>query len=81
MIKMTTVGILLGCSLTFLGGLVRAISTMPGLTNSMSQDTQFWLSVVGQALTGMGNPLAVSVPTKVIYLTHHHYSCANLVNV
>ena len=26
---------------------------------------QFGLSVLGQALTGMGNPLAVSIPTKV----------------
>ena len=29
------------------------------------QTLQFVLSVTGQALTGMGNPLAVSVPTKV----------------
>jgi hypothetical protein len=29
------------------------------------QDVQFYLSVTGQALTGMGNPFAVSLPTKV----------------
>ena len=32
---------------------------------SLFQDTQFWLSVFAQALTGMGNPLAVSLPTKI----------------
>ena len=31
------------------------------------QDVQFYLSLLGQALTGMGNPLAVSLPTKVIW--------------
>jgi hypothetical protein len=29
------------------------------------QDVQFYLSVTGQALTGMGNPFAVALPTKV----------------
>jgi len=58
-------GMYVGTLLTFLGGLVRAFSTMPGLTDTLSLDVQFWLSVLGQALTGMGNPLSVSVPTKV----------------
>eukprot|EP00092_Neocalanus_flemingeri_P028874 GFUD01031352.1.p1 GENE.GFUD01031352.1~~GFUD01031352.1.p1 ORF type:complete len:468 (+),score=76.63 GFUD01031352.1:210-1613(+) len=58
-------GMLLGTSLTFLGALVRCLSTFPGLTDSMDLNLQFILSVVGQALTGMGNPIAVSVPTKV----------------
>ena len=74
-------GMLLGTSLTFLGGLLRCLSTLPGLTDKMSlvriidkyfinfikyfQNVQFLVSVAGQALAGMGNPLAVSVPTKV----------------
>ena len=42
-------------------GLVRAL----GSIESIEKNTQFWISLVGQALTGMGNPMAVSVPTKV----------------
>jgi len=38
---------------------------LPGLNDKMSLNVQFILSVTGQALAGMGNPLAVSVPTKV----------------
>lgn len=58
-------GILLSSLLTFFGGLIRCLSTLPGINTSISLDTQFWLSVFAQALTGMGNPLAVSLPTKV----------------
>ena len=52
--------------MTFLG-LVRAI----GSIDSIEKNTQFWISLVGQALTGMGNPMAVSVPTKV---SQHWYT-------
>lgn len=58
-------GMYVGTVLTFVGGGVRALSTLPGLNQQMSQDVQFYLSLLGQALTGMGNPLAVSLPTKV----------------
>merc|ERR1711892_446325 len=58
-------GILLSSFLTFFGGLVRCLSTLPCINTSLSLDTQFWLSVFAQALTGMGNPLAVSLPTKI----------------
>ena len=53
--------IFLGTILTFVGGLVRAL----GSIESIDKNTQFWLSFLGQAFTGMGNPMAVSVPTKV----------------
>lgn len=55
----------LGCILTFMGGLVRGISSFPMIGDSIDKETQYWLSFVGQALTGAGNPMAVSVPTKV----------------
>jgi hypothetical protein len=58
-------GIYLGTVLTFLGGLIRGVSTLPFLANSIDKNVQFWLGFVGQTLTGMGNPMAVSVPTKV----------------
>ena len=51
--------------LTFLGGLVRGFSTMPFVAEAIDKNVQFWLGFVGQTLTGMGNPMAVAVPTKV----------------
>ena len=53
-------GMFLGCGLTFLGGLTRCLSTLPGLAQHMELDTQFWLSVTGQALTG--------IPSKIVKL-------------
>ena len=53
-------GMFLGCGLTFLGGLTRCLSTLPGLAPHMELDTQFWLSVTGQALTG--------IPSKIVKL-------------
>ena len=58
-------GIYLGTILTFLGGLIRGVSTLPLVANSLDKNVQFWLGFIGQTLTGMGNPMAVSVPTKV----------------
>ena len=58
-------GIYLGTILTFLGGLVRGFSTMPFVAEAIDKNVQFWLGFVGQTLTGMGNPMAVAVPTKV----------------
>ncbi|XP_023348071.1 major facilitator superfamily domain-containing protein 7-b [Eurytemora carolleeae] len=58
-------GIYAGSVLTLLGGGVRALSTLPGLNTYISLNWQYYLSLAGQALTGMGNPFAVSLPTKV----------------
>jgi len=58
-------GMYFGTVLTMLGGAIRALSTLPGLNKQMDLKTQYYLSLVGQALTGMGNPFAVSLPTKV----------------
>jgi len=58
-------GIYCGSVLTLMGGLVRGLSTLPGLNQNMDLKTQYYLSLVGQALTGLGNPFAVSLPTKV----------------
>ena len=55
----------LGSFWTFLGGLIRALSSFPGLGDLIDVEAQYWICIVGQALTGMGNPVAVSVPTKV----------------
>lgn len=53
----------IGAILTALGGLMRAISSFPG--TDIDLKTQYWMVFIGQALTGLGNPMAVSVPTKV----------------
>ena len=55
----------LGSFWTFLGGLIRALSSFPGIGEHIDVEAQYWICFVGQALTGMGNPVAVSVPTKV----------------
>ena len=55
----------LGTSFNLLGGLLRCLSTFPGLNKQMSLDLQFSLSVLGQAAAGVANCFAVSVPTMV----------------
>ena len=55
----------MGSFWTFLGGFIRALSSFPGIGDQIDVEAQYWMSFVGQALTGMGNPVAVSVPTKV----------------
>jgi len=47
---------------TFIGGLLRLITAV-GL--DIDKDTQFWLVLVAQAFNGVGNPIAVALPTKV----------------
>lgn len=51
--------------MTFLGGLVRCVSTFPGLNDEIDPEVQYWLGVVAQAITGVGNPICASLPTKV----------------
>lgn len=53
----------IGAGLTAMGGVLRAISSLPGTTIDL--ETQYTMVFIGQALTGLGNPMAVSVPTKV----------------
>ena len=45
--------------------MIRGISSFPGIGEHIDFDAQYWMCFVGQALTGAGNPMAVSVPTKV----------------
>lgn len=58
-------GLLAGTLINFAGGLIRCLSTFPHLNNHMSLELQFVLSVFGQALAGVANCFAVSVPTMV----------------
>jgi len=61
-------GLMLGSWLTAVGGGLCCLATLPGLWSSelpWSQHTAFVLTVLGQALTGMGCPFISCVPTKV----------------
>lgn len=51
--------------LTFLGGLIRCVSTFPGLEDSFNKDIQYWCAVAAQVLVGIANPLGFCLPTKV----------------
>lgn len=51
--------------LTFSGGLIRCVSTFPGLEESFDPTTQYWCAVVAQILVGMANPMGFCLPTKV----------------
>ena len=53
--------------MTFLGGLLRFFSTLPFVRDAVSLNAQYWMGVVAQAITGIGNPLGNSIPTKVRY--------------
>ena len=44
------------------------LRTLGNIQSIEDKNTQYWMSFVGQSLTGMGNPMAVSVPTKGISL-------------
>jgi len=46
-------------------GAIRMVSTMPGLNDQMEEDTQYLLTLLGQIVVGIANPLAFSLPTKV----------------
>ena len=41
------------------------MSTFPAYNDSLSVEAQYWLSLAAQAINGLGNPVAVSLPTKV----------------
>ena len=61
-------GLLVGAWLTAVGGSLCCLATLPGVWGGevwWSQAVAFRLTVVGQALTGMGCPFISCVPTKV----------------
>ena len=61
-------GLMLGSWLTAVGGGLCCLATLPGVWSGdlwWSHHTAFVLTVLGQALTGMGCPFISCVPTKV----------------
>lgn len=65
-------GLMIGSWLTAVGGGLCCLSTLPGLWSEDGSVTAWWsartafiLTVLGQALTGMGCPFISCVPTKV----------------
>jgi hypothetical protein len=50
---------------SFLGGLIRALSTFPGIGDLYDVETQYYLALVGQVLAGVANPLAFCLPNMV----------------
>ena len=61
-------GLMLGSWLTAVGGGLCCLATLPGVWSGQpwwSAHTAFVLTVLGQALTGMGCPFISCVPTKV----------------
>ena len=58
-------GIYIGGILTFVGGLLCCLSTFPYLREHFHPDIWYWMSVTGQAMTGMGSPFIACVPTKI----------------
>ena len=55
----------IGALLTFSGSLLCCLSTFPYLRDLMTPATWYWMSLIGQALTGMGIPFIACVPTKI----------------
>ena len=69
-------GLLVGAWLTAVGGGLCCVATVPGLASPASSLHQLWsprtafsLTVLGQALTGVGCPFISCVPTKVTVLS------------
>ena len=61
----------IGGIFTGVGGLLCFVSSMPYLSEAMSSDAQFYLAVIGQALTGIACPFISCVPTKI----SQHWFC------
>ena len=59
----------MGIALTAVAGLFRMFSTMHFL--GVSPDCQYYLSLVAQIFAGLGNPIAVSLPTKLTQVCTH----------
>ena len=58
-------GLFIGIGLTFTAGLFRLFTSIPGIYNNLDHSTLYWISLCGQALVGIGTPLATSVTTKL----------------
>ena len=54
-----------GGILTGIGGFMCFVSTLPGLSNYMSDFSKYYLVIVGQALMGISTPFLTCLPTKV----------------
>ncbi len=44
------------------------LSSLPYLSDGLSNDTKFYLALIGQALTGVACPFISCVPTKISQL-------------
>ena len=42
----------IGIFLTFIGGLIRLLTAIPGISENMDKDTQFWLCFTAQLFSG-----------------------------
>ena len=62
-----------GGILTGIGGLMCFVSTLPGLSDYMSDFSKYYLVIVGQALMGISTPFLTCLPTKI----SQHWFCDN----
>ena len=53
-------------TVTFLGGLIRVLSTSIG-SDTISHETQFWITFAGQIVTSFGTSTVVCMSTKVSF--------------
>ena len=61
-------GLYTGAILTFIGSLFCCVSTFPGVMteeNNVDPIVWYWMTLIGQALTGMASPFLACIPTKV----------------
>ena len=61
-------GLYTGAIFTFIGSLFCCVSTLPGLMteeNDVPPSVGYWMTLFGQALTGMASPFLACIPTKV----------------
>ena len=56
-------------TVTFLGGLIRVLSTSIG-SDTISHETQFWITFAGQIVTSFGTSTVVCMSTKVSFQTY-----------
>ncbi len=56
---------LVASALCLSSGLLRLVSTFPGLNDSLGKDAQYLITIAAQILVGLSNPLGFSLPTKV----------------
>jgi FLVCR family MFS transporter 7 len=58
-------GLFLGIFLTFVAGVLRSITAVPGIYSNMERSTLYWICFCGQCLVGIGTPLGTTVTTKL----------------